>query len=66
MAVYWLRRQAHVCLPLIGQDMRELVSKLPLVAAFYPRQTLKHEKVSTVDTGYTPVGSALNAVIVAK
>ena len=59
MRVYWPRRQAHFCLPRIGQDTGELVLKGPLVEAFYPRQTLTAEKVSTVDTGYTTVGSAL-------
>ena len=37
----------------------QLVLKGPLVAAFYPRQTLTAEKASTVDTGYTTVVSAL-------
>ena len=53
------RRQAHFCLPRIGQDMGELVLKGPLVEAFYPRQTLTAEKASAVDSGYTTVGSAL-------
>ena len=52
-------RQAHFCLPCIGQDTGELFLKGPLVEAFYPRQTLTAEKASTVDTGYTTVVSIL-------
>ena len=59
MRVYWPRRQAHFCLPHIGQDTGELVSEGPLVAASYPRQTLDPGKVSTVDTGYTTVVPAV-------
>ena len=61
MRVYWPRRQAHFCLPHIGQDTGELVSEGPLVAASYPRQTLDPGKVSTVDTGYTTVVPAVDA-----
>ena len=66
MRVYWPRRQAHFCLPRIGQDTGELVLKGPLVEAFYPRQTLDPGKVSTVDTGYTTVVPAVGLYKVSK
>ncbi len=59
----FIGRQAHFCLPCIGQDTGELFLKGPLVEAFYPRQTRTAEKASTVDTGYTTVGSALNTFV---
>ena len=45
----------------VGSTLGELVSKGPLVAASYPRQTLDPRKVSTVDTGYTTVVPAVAA-----